>query len=258
MSKIIAISNQKGGVGKTTTAINLAADLAILGRKVLLVDLDPQGNASSGLGFDKNHSPQSIYDVMINHIPPFDILTPTDVNGLSLLPAGIALAGAEVEMVNLPEREHILKKALAPITDAFDYILIDCPPSLGLLTLNALTAAHAVLVPIQCEFFALEGLGQLMNTIKLVKKHLNPSLSIDGVVCTMFDGRTNLSTQVMEDVKKFFSAKVYGISIPRNVRIAEAPSFGKPIELYDHSCTGAESYRALSKEMIKRNEGVEL
>lgn len=255
MSRIIAVSNQKGGVGKTTTAINLATDLALLGKRILLVDLDPQGNASSGLGFDKSSSDASVYDMLINQISPEELFTETGIKGLTLLPAGIALAGAEVEMVSLPRREHILKNALAAIEGRLDYILIDCPPSLGLLTLNALTAAHAVLVPIQCEFFALEGLGQLMNTIKLVKKHLNPALAIDGVVCTMFDGRTNLSSQVMEEVKKYFSTKVYPVAIPRNVRIAEAPSFGKPVELYDRSCSGAESYRMLAQEMINRNEG---
>jgi len=258
MGKIIAISNQKGGVGKTTTAINLSAGLAVLGKRVLLIDLDPQGNASSGLGFDKSKATQSIYDVLINGVSASQVITTTDVKNLFLLPSGIALAGAEVEIVPMMAREHILKNALMTVSVQFDYIFIDCPPSLGLLTLNALSAANSVLVPIQCEFFALEGLGQLMNTIKLVKRHLNPDLTIDGVVCTMFDARTNLSLQVMQDVKKFFSTKVYSVCIPRNVRIAEAPSFGKPIEIYDSTCAGAQSYRVLAMELMKRNEEVAL
>lgn len=254
MATVIAVSNQKGGVGKTTTAINLGAAVASACRRVLLVDMDPQGNATSGLGISKKGENHSVYDVLINNIPAQEAIVPTAVESLYLMPSGMALAGAEVEMVPMMAREQKLKNALADILPLYDYIFIDCPPSLGLLTLNALTAANRVLVPIQCEFFALEGLGQLMNTVKLVKMHLNPNLELDGVVCTMYDMRTNLSDQVVREVKKYFGSRVYETPVPRNVRLAEAPSFGKPIELYDPSCTGAFSYRQVAAQLISRNE----
>ena len=256
MTKIVAISNQKGGVGKTTTAINLAAAVAAKCRRVLLVDLDPQGNSTSGLGFDKKSDFRNVYHVLIENLPAEQAVVSTAVSELKLLPSGIALAGAEVEMVQVKRREYVLKNALKPLLGEYDYIFIDCPPSLSVLTLNALTAADAVLVPIQCEFFALEGLGQLMNTIKLVQKHLNAALRLDGVVCTMFDSRTNLSAQVVAEVKRYFSSRVYGTAIPRNIRLAEAPSYGLPIELFDAKSSGAAAYRDLAEEFLLRNESV--
>lgn len=255
MSKIIALANQKGGVGKTTTAVNLSACLAHLGKKTLLVDNDPQGNASSGLGVDKWHVKNSVYDVLINDEDIKNIIMPTMMDNLFLCPSNIQLAGAEIELVNQIMRESRLKSALAEIKDDYDYIIVDCPPSLGLLTLNSLTAADTILVPIQCEYYALEGLAQLMNTVKLVQKHLNPKLEVEGVVLTMFDSRTNLSLQVVEDVRKYFNDKVYGTLIPRNVRLSEAPSYGLPIILYDNTSKGAESYLNLAKEIITCAEG---
>ncbi len=255
MSKIIALANQKGGVGKTTTAVNLSACLAHLGKKTLLVDNDPQGNASSGLGVDKWHVKKSIYDVLINDENIKNIIMPTMMDNLYLCPSNIQLAGAEIELVNQIMRESRLKSALTEIRDDYDYIIVDCPPSLGLLTLNSLTAADTILVPIQCEYYALEGLAQLMNTVKLVQKHLNPSLEVEGVVLTMFDSRTNLSLQVVEDVRKYFNDKVYGTLIPRNVRLSEAPSYGLPIILYDNTSKGAESYLNLAKEIITCTRG---
>ncbi|WP_028608684.1 ParA family protein [Paenibacillus harenae] len=250
MSKIIAIANQKGGVGKTTTSVNLAACLASLGRKVLLVDIDPQGNTTSGLGINKGDVSNCIYDVLINEVHPRDAMFETNVPGLKIIPATIQLAGAEIELVPTISRELRLKKSLHLIKDNFDYILIDCPPSLGILTINSLTAADSVLIPIQCEYYALEGLSQLLNTVRLVQKHLNTSLQIEGVLLTMLDARTNLGIQVIEEVKKYFQQKVYQTIIPRNVRLSEAPSHGQAIITYDPRSKGAEVYLELAKEVI--------
>ncbi|MCG0275102.1 MAG: AAA family ATPase [Thermosediminibacteraceae bacterium] len=250
MARIIAVANQKGGVGKTTTAVNLGACLASFGKRILLVDIDPQGNATSGIGVDKNHTEKSIYNVLINEESIKDNIVRTNYENLYLLPSNIQLAGAEIELVMAISREYKLKNALEEIREEYDFILIDCPPSLGLLTLNALTAADTVLVPIQCEYYALEGLGQLMNTISLVKKHLNKQLEVEGVLLTMFDARTNLSIQVVDEVKKFFRDKVYRTIIPRNVRLSEAPSHGKPIIVYDSRSKGAEVYMELAKEVL--------
>ncbi len=256
MSKIIAIANQKGGVGKTTTAVNLSASVAAAGQKTLLIDIDPQGNATSGSGIAKETVSHSVYDVMVNDLPPEQAIEVTEVERCFVMPSNIQLAGAEIELVSTLAREHVLKRQLDIIKDSYDYIFIDCPPSLGLLTLNALTAADSVLVPIQCEYYALEGLSQLMNTVRLVKKRLNPALEIEGVVLTMLDGRTNLGVQVVEEVRKFFKAKVYSSIIPRNVRLSEAPSHGRPIHLYDARSAGAEAYRALAEEFLKWNREV--
>ncbi|MBZ4665226.1 AAA family ATPase [Mahella sp.] len=257
MSKIIAIANQKGGVGKTTTNVNLSACLAVAGKKVLTIDIDPQGNTTSGLGVDKAKVEKSIYDVLINDMDITETIVPTNVENLSIIPSNIQLAGAEIELVSVLSREQRLKFAMQPIKEQYDFILVDCPPSLGLLTINALTAADKVLVPIQCEYYALEGLSQLMNTVKLVQKHLNPSLEVEGVVLTMFDARTNLSIQVVDEVKKYFRSKVYRTIIPRNVRLGEAPSYGLPIILYDPKCVGAEAYTDLAEEVIEATEDEE-
>ncbi|NLK00534.1 MAG: ParA family protein [Clostridia bacterium] len=251
MGEIFAVVNQKGGVAKTTTAVNLGACLAIKNKKILVVDIDPQGNASSGLGVDRFMLKNCIYDVIINGVPMEQLVHPTEIENLFVVPATIQLAGAEIELVTAISREVKLKKAVAPIKDDYDYILIDCPPSLGLLTLNALTAADKILIPIQCEYYALEGLGQLMNTIKLVKKHLNPGLELEGVVLTMFDARTNLSIQVVDEVKNHFKDKVFRSIIPRNVRLSEAPSHGKPVITYDPKSKGAEMYTELAGEIIE-------
>lgn len=248
--KVIAIANQKGGVGKTTTSVNLSACLADLGKRVLLVDLDPQGNSTSGFGFDKTKIKQSVYDVLVNDVPIEGVILQTKVENLMLLPATIQLAGAEIELVSIMSRETKLKRVLDKVKYSYDYVIIDCPPSLGLLTINSLTAANSVLVPIQCEFYALEGLSQLMNTITLVQKNLNPALSLEGVVLTMFDARTNLSIQVVDEVKNHFRHKVYQTIIPRNVRLSEAPSHGQPITRYDPKSKGAEVYTDLAKEVI--------
>lgn len=250
LAKVIAIANQKGGVGKTTTAVNLSSCLAYKGKKVVIIDIDPQGNTTSGLGIDKKVIDKSIYEVIINDVNIENALMKTAVDNLYICPSNIQLVGAEVELVSVISRETRMKMAIEEIRKKYDYILIDCPPSLGLLTLNALTAADTILVPIQCEYYALEGLSQLMNTVKLVQRHLNPALDVEGVVLTMFDARTNLSIQVVEDVKKYFRNKVYRTVIPRNVRLSEAPSFGLPIILYDPKSKGAECYLELAQEVI--------
>ncbi len=252
MNRIIAIANQKGGVGKTTTAVNLSSCLAAAEQKTLLIDMDPQANSTSGIGLDKNTVASSIYDVLIGQKSASEVIIPTELQYLHVIPSSISLVGAEVEMVNMLSREQRLKSALASIADQYRYIIIDCPPSLGLLTINTLTAAHSVIIPIQCEYYALEGLGQLTNTIKLVQQHLNPSLELEGVLLTMFDGRLNLSKQVSDEVRKHFDKKVYETVISRNVRLSEAPSFGKPIILYDILSSGAENYMALTKEVMAR------
>ncbi|GAB6934958.1 sporulation initiation inhibitor protein Soj [Calditerricola yamamurae] len=252
MGKIIAVANQKGGVGKTTTSVNLGACLSTLGKKVLLVDIDPQGNTTSGIGINKADVQYCIYDVLINDINPLDAILPTNLKGLDVIPATIQLAGAEIELVPVISREVRLRKALGVVQDRYDYILIDCPPSLGILTVNSLTAADSVIIPIQCEYYALEGLSQLLNTIRLVQKHLNPDLRIEGVLLTMLDARTNLGLQVIEEVKKYFKDKVYRTIIPRNVRLSEAPSHGQPIITYDPKSRGAEVYMELAKEVIER------
>ncbi|MEI6132652.1 MAG: AAA family ATPase [Bacillota bacterium] len=251
MAKVIAVANQKGGVGKTTTAVNLSACLAYRGKKTLLIDADPQGNATSGLGFEKNTVSHSIYDAIINSTEIEKCILATEVENLDLCPANIQLAGAEVELVSLISRETRLKIAVDDVREKYDYILIDCPPSLGLLTLNSLAAADTILVPIQCEFYALEGLSQLMSTVKVVQKHLNTRLDVEGVVLTMFDARTNLSSQVVDEVKKYFSKKVYRTIIPRNVRLSEAPSFGQPIIIFDSKSKGSECYLSLADEVIE-------
>ncbi|MGI6486407.1 MAG: ParA family protein [Tepidanaerobacteraceae bacterium] len=250
MSRKMAIANQKGGVGKTTTAVNLAACLGALGQNVLLVDIDPQGNSTSGVGVDKTEISRNIYNVLIDEEPIKENIIKTEFENLYLLPSNIQLAGAEIELVPAISREYKLKNALDEFDKEFDFILIDCPPSLGLLTLNALTAANTVLVPIQCEYYALEGLGQLMNTIRLVQKHLNRQLEVEGVLLTMFDARTNLSIQVVDEVKQFFKNKVYSTIIPRNVRLSEAPSHGKPIIRYDLKSRGSQVYMDLAKEVL--------
>jgi len=251
MSKIISIANQKGGVGKTTTAINVSSLLAAAEKKSLLVDIDPQSNSSSGLSI-ANQTP-SIYEVLIGTENIVDVIIESYMPHLDLLPSNINLVGAEIEMIDMESREGLLKNALNEIINKYDYIIIDCPPSLGLLTLNALAASHSVLIPVQCEYFALEGLGQLLNTINIVKKHYNPDLAIEGVLLTMFDTRLRLSHQVAEEVRKYFGEKVFKTVINRNVRIAESPSYGKPIILYDAISTGAKNYMALASELLERN-----
>lgn len=250
MARVISIANQKGGVGKTTTAVNLGASLAELGKKVLLIDIDPQGNTTSGVGINKADVKYCIYDVLINDISASDTVIATFVHNLYIIPATIQLAGAEIELVPTISREVRLRRSISSLRNHFDYILIDCPPSLGLLTINALTSSDSVVIPVQCEYYALEGLSQLLSTIRLVQKHFNSSLEIEGVLLTMLDARTNLGLQVIEDVKKYFRDKVYQTIIPRNIRLSEAPSHGKPIIQYDNRSRGAEVYLDLAKEVI--------
>lgn len=255
MGKIISFSNQKGGVGKTTTCVNMAAYLARAGKKVLLVDLDPQGNATTGLGFSKGSLKKSVYNVIIDDEDVRENTLSAQPDGLFILPSNVDLAGAEVSLVYKKSRDKVLRAALEKVRAEHDYILIDCPPSLGLLTVNALAAADSVIIPIQSEYYALEGLSQLMNAIKLVRQHLNKSLKVEGVVLTMYDGRSLISRQIAAEIKKFFSAKLYEIVIPRNVRLSEAPSHGKPILLHDPKCMGARAYAALTEEFLKKTEG---
>ncbi len=253
MGKIIAVVNQKGGVGKTTSTVNLASALGLSGKKVLLVDLDPQGNATSGLGHNKRQEHASVYDLLIGNAAVSSAIVHTAFTNLDLIPSAIQLAGAEIEMIDMARRENRLKAALVPLRASYDFILIDCPPALGLLTLNALCAADTLLVPIQCEYYALEGLAQLMDTVRRVRRLYNPTLDIEGVLLTMYDGRLNLTQQVIAEVKKFFPRKVYSTPIPRSVRLAEAPSFGQPIHYYDRSNRGAAAYLDVAKEVIAKN-----
>ncbi len=254
MAKVIALANQKGGVGKTTTAINLAACLAVLEQRVLLIDADPQANATSGMGFDIRTIKTSIYECLIDDLDPNGIILNTEVEKLDLIPSHIDLVGAEIEMTNLPDREKILKSVIAKIEDKYDFILIDCSPSLGLITLNALTGADSVLIPVQCEYFALEGLGKLLNTIKIVQSRLNPNLEIEGFLLTMYDARLRLSNQVVEEVKKHFQQMVFETIIQRNIRLSEAPSFGKPVVMYDINSTGSVNYLNLARELLQNND----
>jgi chromosome partitioning protein len=254
MARIISVANQKGGVGKTTTTVNLGACLAYDGKKVLLIDSDAQGNATSGLGVRKPDVKQDIYDVLVNEVPIKDTIIETSRENLSIVPATLQLAGAEIELTSMMARESRLKSALAEVSDDYDFILVDCPPSLGHLTINAFTASDAILIPVQCEYYALDGLSQLLNTVRLVQKHFNPGLEIEGVLLTMYDARTNLGAEVVEEVRRYFQEKVYDTIIPRNVRLSEAPSHGKPIIDYDPRSKGAEVYQALAKEVLVREQ----
>lgn len=254
MGRIIAVANQKGGVGKTTTTINLSACLAEQGQKVLVIDVDPQGNTTSGLGIDKNNTENTVYELMLGEASIDDCIYKSVMDDLDVIPSNVNLAGAEIDLIDIDDREYILKKIVNSLKEKYDFILLDCPPSLSMLTVNAMTAANTVLVPIQCEYYALEGLSQLIRTINLVKQKLNPELEIEGVVFTMYDARTNLSLQVVENVKANLKQTVYKTIIPRNIRLAEAPSHGLPINLYDSKSVGAESYRLLAEEVIHRGE----
>lgn len=254
MSKIIALANQKGGVGKTTTSINLAASLATLEKKVLLIDADPQANSSSGIGVDLNDIDTSIYECIISNIDPHEAIYTTDIEGMDIIPSNINLVGAEIEMLSLENRENVLKRIITPLKDEYDYILIDCSPSLGLITVNALTAADSVIIPVQCEYFALEGISKLLNTIRIIKKRLNPSLQIEGFLLTMFDSRLRLANQIYDEVKRHFQELVFKTVIMRNVKLSEAPSHGMPVILYDAESKGAINHLSLAREIIKKNE----
>lgn len=254
MGKVIALANQKGGVGKTTTAINLAASLAVLEYKVLIIDADPQANATSGVGFDVRNVKTSIYECIVDDLDPRKIILNSDIEGLDLIPSHIDLVGAEIEMLNLPNREKVLKYVIEKIRDDYDFIFIDCSPSLGLITVNSLTAADSIIIPVQCEYFALEGLGKLLNTIKIIQTRLNPELEIEGFLLTMFDSRLNLANQVHEEVKKHFQEMVFETVIQRNIKLSEAPSYGKPVILYDANSRGSQSYMDLAREILQNNE----
>ncbi|MDX9882516.1 MAG: AAA family ATPase [Prolixibacteraceae bacterium] len=254
MGKVIALANQKGGVGKTTTAINLAASLAVLEYKILIIDADPQANATSGVGFDVRNVKTSIYECIVDDLDPRKIILNTDIERLDLIPSHIDLVGAEIEMLNLPNREKVLKYVIEKIRDDYDFIFIDCSPSLGLITVNALTAADSIIIPVQCEYFALEGLGKLLNTIKIIQNRLNPELEIEGFLLTMYDSRLNLANQVHEEVKKHFQEMVFDTLIQRNIKLSEAPSYGKPVILYDANSRGSQSYMELAREILQNNE----
>jgi len=254
MGKVIALANQKGGVGKTTSAINLAASLAVLEYKVLIIDADPQANATSGVGFDVRNVKTSIYECIVDDIDPRKIVLNSEIEGLDLIPSHIDLVGAEIEMLNLPNREKVMKVVIEKIRDDYDFILIDCSPSLGLITVNSLTAADSIIIPVQCEYFALEGLGKLLNTIKIIQTRLNPELEIEGFLLTMYDSRLNLSNQVLEEVRTHFGDMVFEATISRNIKLSEAPSYGKPVVLYDASSRGAENYMDLAREILQKND----
>ena len=254
MARIIGVANQKGGVGKTTTAINLAASLAVLEYKTLLVDADPQANSTTGVGFDLHNVTHSLYDCMVNNVAAADVILKSEIPNLDLIPSHIDLVGAEIEMINYPNRELVLKNILEPVRGNYDFIVIDCSPSLGLITVNALTAADSVIVPVQCEFFALEGLGKLLNTIKIVQSRLNPELQIEGILMTMYDGRLRLSNQVVNEVRRHFEDMVFNTIIHRNSKLSEAPSVGKPVVLYDADCKGSVNYLNLAKEVLQKND----
>jgi chromosome partitioning protein len=254
MGKVIALANQKGGVGKTTTAINLAASLAVLEKKVLIVDADPQANATSGVGLDVRNVENSIYECLIDGVSASEVIVKTEIEGLDIIPSHIDLVGAEIEMLNLDDREHILKKVIYSVKNKYDYLLIDCSPSLGLITVNALTAADSVMIPVQCEYFALEGLGKLLNTIKIIQGRLNTDLEIEGFVLTMYDSRLRLSNQVVDEVRKHFQQMVFETIIQRNIKLSEAPSFGKPVVLYDAESKGSVNYLNLARELVTKTE----